>query len=250
MTMPYIGVTDFTDRQQVSEAAACIPASTNRRLHVGAMMSYKTLNNIPTTTGWERIWLDQVGLHSLFIEDKSVFNVLHYADYDDKTTLVDLIRAIQLAGPGVEGLQLDMKWPTPSLLSNFKSVFPHIKIIQQIGHLAIKESHDWERDLAAYEGLVDYILLDCGMGKGVTFTSDYMLFLLSAALKYFDQDQVVVAGGLGPETYLNLKPVLELYPNVSCDAQGRLRHSRNAADPLDMVLVKKYITGVCSLIEK
>lgn len=249
MNIPYIGVTDFTDHQQVLEAAACIPTSINRRLHVGAMMSYKTLNNIPTSKGWDQIWLNQDGLHNLFVEDKSVFNVLHYADYDDKTTLLDLIRVIQIAGPGVEGLQLDMKWPTPTLLSNFKSIFPHIKLIQQIGHTAIKESHDWERDLASYEGVVDYILLDCGMGKSVTFTPEYMLFLLSTALKYFDQDQIAVAGGLGPETYINLKPVLELYSHVSCDAQGRLRPSHNAVDPLDMELVKKYITSVCSLIK-
>lgn len=247
---PYIGVTDFTTRAEVEAVKALIPESVNRRLHVGAMMSYKTLNHIPTNTGWEKIWLNEQGLHRLFVADKSVFNVLHYADYEDKTDLSHLVAATMQAGPGMEGLQLDMKWPLPSMLSQYMSAFGHVKLIVQIGATAMSESSDWERDLAAYEGIADYVLLDSGMGRGKTFNPDFMLGNVAVTLKYFDQNQIAVAGGLGPETYLNLKPIVELYPEISCDAQGRLRPSGNAKDPLDFNLVGQYIKGVCSILEQ
>jgi hypothetical protein len=199
MNKPYIGVTDFTTYEQVLEVCQYIPEG--RRLHVGAMISYKTLHGIPTSTGWEKIWLKPPELKALFARDPKVFNVIHYADYDDKTTLLDLTMVMQAAGSGVEAIQLDMKWPLPSLLSDLRAIAPHIKIIQQIGSTAIKESTDWERDLAAYEGLADYVLMDCGMGKGIPFSPDHMLFLVGIARKYFDEDQIAVAGGLGPETW-------------------------------------------------
>lgn len=246
---PYIGVTDFTTREQVLDVQKLIPDTINHRLHVGAMISYKTLCHIPTESGWEKIWLNERKLRELFVRDKSVFNVLHYADYEDKSDVSHLISATMMAGEGLEGLQLDMKWPLPSMISQYKSVMGHIKVIVQVSSAAMQESIDWERDLAAYEGLADYILLDSGMGRGKTFTPDYMLHNIAVALKYFDQDQIAVAGGLGPETYLNAKPILELYPQISCDAQGRLRHSGNSKDPLDLELVKQYVQGICSLLQ-
>lgn len=246
---PYIGVTDFTTRAEVELIKAMIPESANRRLHVGAMMSYKTLSRIPTATGWEKIWLNAQGLHALFKPDPEVFNVLHYADYEDLTDLSHLTAATLMCGQGLQGLQLDMKWPLPSMLSQYKAINGHIKLIVQIGSTAMAESSDWERDLAAYEGIADYILLDSGMGRGKTFDPSLMLHNVAIAMKYFDQDQIAVAGGLGPETFLNLKPIVELYPEISCDAQGRLRPSGNAKDPLDFNLVEQYITGICSILE-
>lgn len=248
MNVPYIGVTDFTSHEQVLEAAAAIPTGVNRRLHVGVMTSFKVLNNIPTSSGWENIWLSREQMHDVLRKDPTVFNVIHYADYDDQTNLLHLIAAIDRAGPGVEGLQLDMLWPVPSMLSQFKAIMPHIKLIQQVSSKAIEQSGDWERDIAAYEGVVDYILLDAGMGRGITFDPTQTINMISTALKYFDQDQIAVAGGLGPETYTNMKPILERWPNISCDAQGRLRPSHNAKDPLNMEYVTKYISGVCSLL--
>lgn len=248
MNKPYIGVTDFTTHEQVLEVRQYIPEG--RRLHVGAMISYKTLHGIPTSKGWEKIWLKDRELKMLFARHPKVFNVIHYADYDDKTTLVDLTMVLQAAGSDVEAIQLDMKWPVPSLLSDLKAIAPHIKIIQQIGHTAILESGTtWDRDLAAYEGIADYVLMDCGMGKGIPFSVSHMLELVRVASLYFDEDQIAVAGGLGPDTYMNLQPIIQKYPKISCDAQGRLRASGSAVDPLDMDRVIAYVKGVASLVK-
>src|SRR5689334_5994763 len=116
--VPYIGVTDFASHDQVLQAVACVPEHVNRRLHVGVMMSYKTLNNIPTKTGWEYIWPDEKQMHEIFQPHPKVFNVLHYADYDQPylTETADLIRGCHMAGPHLQGLQLDMIWPKASTL--------------------------------------------------------------------------------------------------------------------------------------
>jgi hypothetical protein len=258
MSKPYIGVTDFTTRNQVVNMAGLIPASANRRLHVGAMISYKTLNDIPTSTGWENIWLNERGLKELFVNDWSVFNVLHYADYGHErskrapTTIEHLLMALDRAGPHVNGLQLDMVWPAPTMIAELRYARPGIEIIQQISSKAKQEAGiKWVDKMEQYAGVVDYILLDSGMGKGIPFDSATVLYDIEISLSCgFSQNQIAVAGGLGPDTYMALLPVLDRYPNISCDAQGRLRPSGSATDPLDFDCVRQYIAGVCSLLTR
>ena len=248
MNKPYIGVTDFTDSDQVMQALDCIPLNINRRLHVGIMCSYKTLHGIPTSSGWEHIWPTHSQVRELFKDVPRVYNVIHYADYDDLTSLMEIQMALDYAGEHVNAIQLDMKWPSPQLLEDIKRTNPTIDIIQQIGRTAMNQSSDWEKDLAQYDALADYVLLDYGMGRGTPFASEHMLELVETALMYFGEDQIAVAGGLGPNTYRNLAPVFDVYQDLSCDAQGQLRSSLDARFPLEMDRVCDYIRGVCSLI--
>lgn len=256
MNKPYIGVTDFTSRSQVEIMKAAINPTANRRLHVGAMISYKTLLGIPTSTGWENIWLNERGLHELFADDKEVFNVLHYADYDHlpgtgghraPTTVEHLLQAINRAGPYVHGLQLDMVWPEPRMLAEFKYARPGVQLIQQVSSRAMQECSNWLDVLEDYTGIVDYVLLDTGMGRGVSFDPGRMLYTVRDILHMFPDSQIAIAGGLGPTTYTNLRPLIMHFPRLSCDAQGQLRPSGKATDPLDFERVEQYIKGICSL---
>lgn len=258
MNQPYIGVTDFVNRHQVKQAVACLLPWTDRRIHVGAMMSYKTLNGIPTSSGWEKIWLDEKGLNELFVKDRDVFNVLHYADYPDEngkvhTASADLIRAVKMAGPDVEGIQLDMIWPNAKHIIDLKQAFPDLSIIMQVSSKAIAyaDKHDMtaKEVLQCYnENEIDYVLLDSGMGRGIEFDPKDVLNLIADVSDQFPQEKIAVAGGLGPNTYNNLKTIFARYPKISCDAQGQLRASGSAKDPLDMQRVNDYIGGVCKLL--
>lgn len=255
---PYIGVTDFTSRAQVIDLKDLIPPWVDRRLHVGAMMSYKTLNGIPTSSGWENIWLNEHGLRELFVPDSEVFNVLHYADYPDDngkvlTTPQDVVAACCLAGEGITGLQLDMIWPNPKILYEVKEAFPDLEIILQVSSKAI--AYAWKHKLDMIDALsaynddhIDYILLDYGMGRGTPFNPTQAVELVEAALTVYSQRRVALAGGLGPNTFNNLKPIFDKYPDISCDAQGQLRASGSAKDPLDIHRVSEYILGVSSLL--
>ncbi len=254
---PYIGVTDFTSKSEVDTITSLLPDNFSHRLHVGAMISYKTLNKIPTQTGWENIWLDEVGLKSLFVPHEKVFNVIHYADYDPlKPTIAkDLLSSIDMCGPGLDGIQLDMIWPRHSLLKAIKESYPNLSIILQVSSAAI---NDLPPDISLKQMLqhyknknhTDYILLDYGMGKGTVFEPSKALSLIELALTVFEEDSIAVAGGLGPNTYNNLKEILKKYPGLGCDAQGKLRPSGSAIDPLDFDLVASYVKGVVSLLPR
>ena len=252
--MPYIGVTDFVSHEQVLQAVECIPESLNRRLHVGVMMSYKTLHGIPTETGWEGIWPRGDALHAIFQPHMRVFNVLHFADYGQPylTTSDDLILACQEAGPHLRGLQLDMIWPQAQLIRDVKVELPHLEIILQLGKKALGQMEDSGGylgiELTRYLDCVDYFLIDWGMGKGVPMDLRIVQGYLYDALRVLTQDRLAVAGGLGPMSYMVLEDIFKKYLNVSCDAQGQMRSTGKATDPIEMERVCGYVRGVCSLV--
>jgi hypothetical protein len=249
MNMPYIGATDFVTREQVERAKATITVP-NRRLHVGVMTSYKVLNGQPSK--WADVWLKPHQIQELFQDDGS-YNVIHYADYGHSdgqrapTTVLDLVKAWDMCGAYVHAIQLDMVWPVPSLIMELKHARPGAEIILQVSSKAMEAAGRHTRStIDDYYGLVHYVLLDAGMGRGIPLDADKCLEIIDNT--DFPPNQIAVAGGLGPETYQNLKPIVDEYPEISCDAQGRLRPSHNALDPLNMDYVEQYIKGVCSLL--
>lgn len=252
--VPYIGVTDFASHEQVLQAVACIPEHVNRRLHVGVMMSYKTLNGIPTQTGWEKIWPDEKGLHNIFQPHPKVFNVLHYADYaePDWTTVEHLSQAVRKCGPHVQGLQLDMVWPVSSLVHEFKSRFPHIEVVLQIGKQALGKMEVLSRSLddrmEAYLGCVDYFLIDWGMGTGQPMRVSSVLDYVYVARRVVPYNMIAVAGGIGPSTLSSLEKVFAHSKDISTDMQGQMRSSGKATDPIEMERVCESIQGICSLL--
>lgn len=255
MKVPYIGVTDFASRAQVMQALGYMPERINRRLHVGAMMNYKTLHGIPTEKGWENIWLNEAGLRGLFQPHPRVFNVLHYADYDDPclTTSDDLIAACVKAGPGLQGLQLDMIWPTPQLIREVKQVFPHLEVILQVGKKALEQfdllpSKYFVHMLGKYLPETSYFLIDCSLGTGKEMDVPYVLRYLRDANEIISFDGLAVGGGLGPTTYSLLEEIFNLSLLISCDAQGKMRSSGLATDPIEMDRVCSYIRRVSSLL--
>lgn len=254
--VPYIGVTDFTSYSQVVQAATCIPESAHRRLHVGVMMSYKTFHGIPTETGWEKIWPRGDTLRSIFQPHPKVFNVLHWADYGYPYCLTsshDLILAAREAGEYLQGVQLDMLWPRAELIADLKSAMPHLEIIVQAGKKALLQMEDvgghLDEALLPYVDKAEYILVDWGMGKGEPMSLPHVLGYLQSASQIFPVEKLAIAGGLGPNSYQVLQEVVELYPNISCDAQGQMRLSGKATDPIELDRVCGYIQGVCSFLK-
>lgn len=254
-SVPYIGVTDFMSHDQVLQAVAAISEDVFRRLHVGHMMSYKTYHGIPTETGWENIWLRGEKLEALFQPHPKVFNVLHFADYSHPYSLTDssdLIGACKECGPYLQGLQLDMIWPRASLIQEVKSAFPHLEIILQLGKTSLqileKSEGFFDLELERYSKYVDYFLIDWGMGKGQPMDLEMVGSYLDMSCEVLSQEKIAVAGGLGPHTYEVIRGFLQKYPLVSCDAQGQMRSTCKATDPIEMERVCEYIQGVCSLL--
>ncbi len=118
MNNPYIGITDFTNAEQVRDMLSVF-THPHRRLHVGVMMSYKTLHGISSkNTG---VFPENTMIRDIFFPHKQLMCTVHYVDFNrGKTNLVryPLENAIGFGGPHMNALQLDMTWPDPSAVAD------------------------------------------------------------------------------------------------------------------------------------
>lgn len=245
---PYIGITDFTNFEQVQEMSRVFsthcPQESNRILHVGVMMSYKTLHNVPSK--WQNAFPPKDRIASIFSSDEA-YNCLHYADYDNNPDLwKSLATAISYGGIGIHALQLDMIWPDPSEIANgVHTSRKQIEVILQIGKNALEEVDNnpqrvVER-LGNYEGVIHRVLLDKSMGKGLGMDADGLIPFARVIRESFPTLGIGAAGGLGPETIRLVEPLVAVFPDLSIDAQGRLRPSGNALDPIDWNMARDYL---------
>jgi len=229
MYTPLIGITNFTSFEQVEEMSQVVKThrlkGSQRQLHVGAMMSYKTLNGIPNR--WQKVFPLKEKIAEIFSSDE-VYNCLHYADYDDNFGLwQNLSRAISYGGLGIHAVQLDMIWPSPDGIKNGLHVSrKQLEVILQVGRKAFKQVRDDPQELVErlqdYDGIIHRVLLDKSGGEGIDMNAAELLPFMRAIKRRFSELGLVVAGGLGPETIHLVEPVLEEFPDVSIDAQGKL----------------------------
>ena len=91
-----------------------------------------------------------------------------------------------------------------------------------------------------YLGLVDYILLDPSGGRGESFHPEAMDWFLEDLQKEVgNKIGLGVAGGLSAETLKQqIGPLVKKYPDLSIDAEGRLRDEN---DNLDLAKATLYI---------
>lgn len=252
--LPYIGITDFMNVRQVRYMQRVFQARksihSNRLLHVGVMMSYKTLHGIPTK--WQKAFPtnDQIA-EILSVPD--TYNCLHYADYEkDPDLWKSLVQAISYGGAGMNAIQLDMIWPDPIAVAYAASTSKkEIEVILQIGKNALElEGNDPQcvvKRLARYAGAVNRVLLDKSMGQGAHMNAYELIPFARAIRDQLPELGITVAGGLGPETMHLVEPLVNEFSDLSIDAQGRLRPSGNALDPIDWSLAEQYLTNALSL---
>ncbi len=248
MSVPYIGITDFTTYDQVKRMLEVFKKhsqrGSNRKLHVGVMMSYKTLHGIETQ--FSKVFPPRVTIASIFASNET-FNCLHYADYKGNPNLwQSLYHAIQYGGMGIDALQLDMTWPDPGEVANaVHASRKNLEVILQIGNKAFAEVGDEpgavvER-LRDYEGVISRVLLDRSAGRGIGMDAVGLIPFARAIRNAFPLIGIGGAGGLGPESVDLVLPFAREFPDLSIDAQGRLRPSGNILDPVDWDFVENYV---------
>ncbi|MBM3260848.1 hypothetical protein FJY93_00320 [Candidatus Kaiserbacteria bacterium] len=251
---PYISVTDITSAEQVQQLLKVVKSDTAHKtrhlLGVGVMMSYKTLHGLPTK--WANAFPPKEVIANIFLDDPFVCNVLHYADYDNVTTIEDYREAISWGGKHLNAIQLDMVWPD---INDIRQAFKRYttirhKIILQVGARAMEEAGN-DPDIVA-EKLVEYyqancldaVLFDKSMGQGKGMDAELLITYCKALRKRLSDKCVgmIAAGGLGPTTINLLNPFKRegLHTDISICAQVRLRPSRNALDPIDIGMTIDY----------
>lgn len=246
--MQYIGICDFPTGEQTLKTAGffqklCADHRLNSKLMAGVMMSFKTLTGQPSK--WATAWPKNEEVAEIFVDHPAVLNTLHYADYDSNTSVWHLLEAAKFGGPRLHAIQLDMIWPPDVIIKGLKRKFPDLQIVLQINTRAL-EAVDNNPDtlvewLKKYGTLLDYILLDKSHGKGVGMDAQGLLPFVRAVVDRQPNLQVAVAGGLGPSTIDLVLPIVYEFPHVSIDAQGKLRPSGNALDPIDWGMAHEYL---------
>jgi hypothetical protein len=253
---PYIGITDFTSFNQVEEMLRILRtfrhARSRRKLHVGVMMSFKTLNGIES--GWSKIFPPKETIAGIFRSTSwNAYYCLHYADYNYDTSALDLSRAIGHAGPYVHAIQLDMPWPDPGIVAHgVHTSRKKVEIILQVGKQALEEAGndpaEVVRRLEDYDGVIHRVLLDKSMGRGLGMDAAGLLPFAHAITDRFPNIGLVAAGGLGPDTLHLVEPLVKEFPNMSIDAQGKLRPSGDAHDPIDWKMAETYLIRALELL--
>lgn len=245
----YIGITDFTTKDETERildfARKNIPSSSETRIMIGVMMSYKTLNGIDTK--WANVFPDNDAVADIFIKDPLLMNTLHYADYAEVDFEVNLSKATLLSGKNLDAIQLDMVWPDVNVLKRYRELYPNIEIVLQINSVALDMCGNNERlvskKIAKYGESINYVLLDLSMGKGKKMDTDLLSKYTHQIKEDHPQLKLTFAGGLGPYTIDLIDPIIDLFgKDISIDAQGQLRESGSALlDPIEWNRAEEYL---------
>jgi hypothetical protein len=256
MYFPYIGITDFMTFEQVKQMLAMfnfyLASGSQRKLHVGVMMSYKTLHGI--SSKWTKAFPSKGEIATIF-SSVETYNCLHYADYENHPGLhQDLSQAVSYGGANIHAVQLDMVWPEPASISaGIKGCGKAMEVILQLGKQALAEANNdpyfVAQKLEKYNGVIDRVLLDRSMGRGLSLDAQGLLPFIEAIKSRHPHLGLVVAGGLGPDTVGLVAPLADRFPDLSIDAQGKLRPSGSALDPVNWDFAASYLREALKLLK-
>ncbi|HEY1041192.1 MAG TPA: hypothetical protein VGE63_00500 [Candidatus Paceibacterota bacterium] len=245
----FIGVTDVSDSREVEEFLGTFknfwPENEVYKLQIGPMTNPLIIAGVGGSE-WDDIWPKPERLAELFLSDEKLFNTVHYANPNSNDNFLnDLLAITYYGGENLHGIQLDMVWPSIEVLRMYREKNPHIKIILQVGNDSLKQVFDKKETLVdhlrLYEALIDYVLLDMSMGRGIAMNPDLLAQHISLIQDSFPGLGVAVAGGLGPDTAELAYPLLERFKGLSVDAQRKLHRDEDLRKPLDIGSVNMYI---------
>jgi len=246
MFSPYIGVTGFTVKREVTAATNVyddLSDKGERLLMIGVLASSKTLAGRPNK--WPNRYPKVQNISQLFPPHRRTVNLIHYAT-DDQATLSEQLQKLELlGGRNLDGFQLNMAWPDPNLII----VSEGKRVVLQLGRRALEDFSDnpenVARQLEHYKGIVTDVLIDasggCGVPMDLEIVEDYVHTLIARHGSWLG---IGVAGGLFHENMSQLRQLVEKFPNISVDAEGRLR---TASDNLHYGLVESYILAASEL---
>ncbi len=244
MKSSYVGVTGFMNQKEVGIALDALMSSKTAHaaplLMVGVLASSKTLAGL--TNKWPGRYPRVEEIHKIFLSDRRALNLIHYAS-DDRETLADqLDMLVKLGGLFFEGFQLNVVWPKPQSLEKARRECD--RIVLQLGSQALAEIGNDPKAaserLLSYGDLITDILIDGSGGKGVPLDAQTGLGYLRAIKERHPDLGLGIAGGLEASTLDLLKPIVAEFPDVSIDAEGRLR-SGDESDRLDLQKMNDYL---------
>jgi len=126
-------------------------------------------------------------------------------------------------------------------------------VILQIGKKAFEEADDDPmeivRRLEDYSGVIHRVLLDKSVGRGISMDANSLLPFVRIIKEHFPSFGITVARGLGPKSIELVEPLVQEFPDLSIDAQGKLRPSGSALDPIDWKMAGDYLLKGLKLLK-
>lgn len=244
----YVGITGFKYPEQVTAVRGV--AQGPRILMVGVLASQKSIvagNHDPESRNAHREKIAEI-----FPPGDQTLNLVHYYTKDQENLIEQLDEVTYFGGPRCHGLQLNIAWPDPLVLSRFRNHWPERILVLQLGGrrwpLTNYTPDDLGKKVLDYDGIVDYVLLDPSGGLGremdVAFMQEYLEGIDRSVSVARRQIKLAVAGGLNADTVSALQPLCEEFPGLSFDAEGKLH---GASGALDLVACKQYLQTAAQL---
>lgn len=242
---PYIGITGFMKIEETREILGVVPKDSNRDIMIGILVSQRTLKG--EQNKWPNRYPKLERLDEIFINHSLAMNLVHYNTKEPKSLYDQLIHITELQILNLDGFQLNICWPIWGQLAAYKKHYDK-EIVLQVGHRAFEEVDNSPEKLAArlllYEDIIDRVLLDPSGGLGKSFdiesAKQYLRIIRDRGFK----KGIGVAGGLSPTTLCLIEPLVKEFPDLSIDAESRLR---DKDDNLDLDVAKQYLLNALQI---
>ncbi len=234
MMIPYIGITGFMSSTEVSRVLNTVPANSKRMVMVGVLASSDTIQGIANSRPRRYPKHDQMG--GIFQDHPHALNLIHFNTKNRKFLFSQMMRARILAWRYCHGFQLNMAWPGTDILMNVLGEMPKSTIIVlQVGSRAFEMIDHSPKKLAdkiesQYGGLIHYVLLDASGGLGKPMDAEALRPYLRALGARRLPIGLAVAGGLCADTLDLILPLVDEFPTLSIDAEGKLRDKNDDLD--------------------
>lgn len=225
-------------REEIEVVLSCMPKSSKRLLMVGVLASWRTLYENKESGRYPKI----ENIKNIFVEHPLALNLVHYNTRRTDNLCEQLVQLTKVSGPNIHGLQLNIPWPPKDELYTYRSEYPNHKIVIMVNDDALNDVLYSQQSLVSkikeYKDIVDYVLLDQSCGHGIPLDVEFMRRYLDVLYKEDLGLGIVVAGGLCSTTLNIIKTIINDFPDLSIDAEGKLR---NQDDSLNLGLTYDYL---------
>jgi phosphoribosylanthranilate isomerase len=269
-TKDYVGVCGVASVEEAKDVRALVRKSgfTMETEHVpmmGFQVSWKSLA-FGFSEGNRRVPKIKELPAILEVVRAEVFPTIHYYT-KNRERLVDEISSVLdmeeiYKRKLVEGVQINLVWPSQEEVKAIKEKYPELKIILSVSPKTTEGmtmNQVAERLVAGYSN-VDYLILDASGGRGIVFDPSEMIKTYATLKDHGVTSKIVFSGGLGGD---NVKERLALLENAagtkkfSIDAEGGLRDKimidgkpaeGYGADTLSFAKVEAYLKGASEML--
>jgi len=245
LQVPYDGVTGFTEARQIAAAIEAREGLRNvrgRLLMLGVLVSSETLGGLAGK--FPRRYPKVEEIARLLPPHRRTLNLLHYSTTDPDSLREQIKQLIQLGGPNLDGFQINMAWPEPSLIRTDGKY----RVVLQLGRHALSMCNNNPREVAIrlnqYRSIVNDVLIDMSGGRGIPMDVEAVIAYAHAINDRHDWLGIGVAGGLSAATLEQLRPLVTVFPFVNVDAEGCMR---TVEDHLHYGKMTDYLSAVDGL---